>query len=94
MTAQGLTYLLTSWWVAVLPAAAVFVLAFTANFAGGLATLMEVVAILRVRAFARIPRACLFYLLAPLTPAVAVWLTTGTLLPMDFFSTSGFACSR
>ena len=34
MTAQGLTYLLTSWWVAVLPAAAVFVLAFTANFAG------------------------------------------------------------
>jgi branched-chain amino acid transport system permease protein len=48
----------------------------------GLATLMEVIAILRVRAFARIPRACLFYLLVPLTPAVAVWLTTGRLLPM------------
>lgn len=34
MTARGLTYLLTSWWVAVIPAAAVFVLAFVGNFAG------------------------------------------------------------
>jgi len=34
MTARGLTYLLTSWWVAVIPAAAVFLLTFVANFAG------------------------------------------------------------
>jgi len=34
MTARGLTYLLTNWWVAVMPAAAVFLLTFIANFAG------------------------------------------------------------
>lgn len=34
MTARGLTYLFTSWWVAVIPAAAVFVLAFVGNSAG------------------------------------------------------------
>ncbi|MHB8532544.1 MAG: ABC transporter permease, partial [Solirubrobacteraceae bacterium] len=34
MTARGLTYLFTNWNVAVLPAAAVFVLVFVANFAG------------------------------------------------------------
>jgi peptide/nickel transport system permease protein len=34
MTARGLTYLFTAWWVAVIPAAAVFVLAFVGNFAG------------------------------------------------------------
>lgn len=34
MTARGLTYLLTNSWVAVIPAAAVFLLTFTANFAG------------------------------------------------------------
>jgi peptide/nickel transport system permease protein len=42
MTARGLTYLFTSWWVAVIPAAAVFVLTFLANFAGdGIRDLME-----------------------------------------------------
>jgi peptide/nickel transport system permease protein len=34
MTARGLTYLFTNWNVAVLPAAAVFILVFVANFAG------------------------------------------------------------
>jgi len=34
MTARGLTYLLTNWWVAVIPAAAVFILTFISNFAG------------------------------------------------------------
>ncbi len=34
MTARGLTYLFTGWWVAVIPAAAVFVLAFVGNFVG------------------------------------------------------------
>jgi peptide/nickel transport system permease protein len=34
MTAHGLTYLFTNWNVAVLPAAAVFILVFVANFAG------------------------------------------------------------
>lgn len=34
MTARGLTYLFTSWWVAVIPAAAVFVLAFLGNSVG------------------------------------------------------------
>ena len=48
----------------------------------GLATLMELASILRNRAFARIPRACFFYLLLPLTPAVLMWLAAGTLMPM------------
>jgi peptide/nickel transport system permease protein len=34
MSARGLTYLFSSWWVAVLPAAGVFVVAFVGNFAG------------------------------------------------------------
>jgi peptide/nickel transport system permease protein len=34
MTSTGLTYLFTGWWVAVAPAAAVFLLALIANFAG------------------------------------------------------------
>ncbi|MBO0753501.1 MAG: branched-chain amino acid ABC transporter permease, partial [Bradyrhizobiaceae bacterium] len=46
------------------------------------ATLMEVGSILRKRAFARIPRACFFYLLLPLAPAAVVSITSGTLLPM------------
>jgi branched-chain amino acid transport system permease protein len=46
------------------------------------ATLLELLAILRERAPARIPRALFFYLLLPLAPALAVWLTSGILLPM------------
>ncbi|OWY62430.1 ABC transporter permease, partial [cyanobacterium TDX16] len=35
MTARGLTYLLSdSWWIVVVPAAAVFVLSFLSNLAG------------------------------------------------------------
>jgi peptide/nickel transport system permease protein len=34
MTARGLTYLFSAWWVAVIPAAGVFLLAFVGNFAG------------------------------------------------------------
>jgi peptide/nickel transport system permease protein len=34
MSARGLTYLFSSWWVAVLPAIGVFVVAFVGNFAG------------------------------------------------------------
>jgi branched-chain amino acid transport system permease protein len=48
----------------------------------GLATLMELASILRMRAFARIPRACFFYLLLPLAPAVVVFIAAGALLPM------------
>jgi branched-chain amino acid transport system permease protein len=48
----------------------------------GLATLMELLVALRTRTFGRIPRVCFFYLVLPLTPAAAVWLATGTLLPM------------
>jgi branched-chain amino acid transport system permease protein len=47
-----------------------------------LATLTELVSILCTGAFARIPRACVLYLLLPLTPAAAVWLAAGTPLPM------------
>lgn len=47
----------------------------------GLATVMEVVALTRRRAFAGIPRACFFYLLLPVAPAVLAWLAAGTLLP-------------
>ncbi|HEU5017468.1 MAG TPA: branched-chain amino acid ABC transporter permease, partial [Pseudolabrys sp.] len=48
----------------------------------GLAMLAELIAILRVGAFSRIPRAVFFYLVLPLLPAAAVWLTRGVLLPM------------
>jgi peptide/nickel transport system permease protein len=34
MTADGLPYLLSQWWISVFPAAAVFILAFLANLAG------------------------------------------------------------
>lgn len=34
MSSLGLTYLFTGWWVAVIPAAAIFLLAFVANLAG------------------------------------------------------------
>jgi branched-chain amino acid transport system permease protein len=47
-----------------------------------LATLMEIASILRARAFARIPRACFFYLLLPLAPAAVVLVTAGAQLPM------------
>jgi branched-chain amino acid transport system permease protein len=47
----------------------------------GFATLIELAALLRSRAFARIPRACAMYLLLPLTPAAIVFITSGTLLP-------------
>lgn len=47
-----------------------------------LATLMELASILRAKTYTGIPRAFLFYLLLPLVPAAAVWLTAGTLLPM------------
>lgn len=48
----------------------------------GLAMLIELIAIVRARAFGRTPRAVLFYLVLPLVPAAAAWLTTGILLPM------------
>jgi branched-chain amino acid transport system permease protein len=47
-----------------------------------LATLVELVVIVHTRSFARIPRALFFYLLLPLIPAAAVWLSAGILLPM------------
>src|SRR5581483_3148198 len=47
-----------------------------------LATLAELFALVGARAFERIPRALLFYLLLPLIPAAAVWLTAGLALPM------------
>src|SRR5205814_7091668 len=47
-----------------------------------LATAIEAVAIVRTRAFGRLPRALLFYLVLPLIPAAAVWLAGGTILSM------------
>jgi ABC-type dipeptide/oligopeptide/nickel transport system permease subunit len=42
MSSQGLPYLLTSWWIPVLPAATVFVLCLIANLAGdGVRDLLE-----------------------------------------------------
>src|SRR5690242_893209 len=46
-----------------------------------LATLVELFALLRAGAAERIPRALLFYLILPLVPAAAVWLTAGIELP-------------
>jgi branched-chain amino acid transport system permease protein len=46
-----------------------------------LAMLMESVALVRARAFNRLPRAGLYYLILPLLPAAAVWLGAGTVLP-------------
>lgn len=48
----------------------------------GVATVMELAALLRRRAFARMPRACFLYLVLPLAPAALAWLAVGTLLPM------------
>ncbi len=47
-----------------------------------LATAIDVVAIVRVRAFDRLPRALLCYLVLPLIPAAAVWFAGGTILSM------------
>jgi branched-chain amino acid transport system permease protein len=47
-----------------------------------LATAVEGVALVRARAFARLPRALLFYLFLPLVPAGAVWLLAGAGLSM------------
>jgi branched-chain amino acid transport system permease protein len=47
-----------------------------------LAAAMEGAALLRARAFNRLPRALLFYLALPLVPAAAVWLAAGTTLSM------------
>jgi branched-chain amino acid transport system permease protein len=46
-----------------------------------LATVLEIVTLLRARAPNRIIRALLFYLVLPLVPALAVWLTAGMNLP-------------
>lgn len=48
----------------------------------GLATLIELVSILRAQDFTRIPRALLFYLVLPMIPAVVLWLSAGTQWPM------------
>jgi len=47
-----------------------------------LATAFEAVALVRVRAFERLPRAVLFYLVLPLVPAAAVWFAAGSALSM------------
>ena len=43
-----------------------------------LATAVEATALARNRAFHRLPRALLFYLVLPLVPAAAVWFAGGT----------------
>ena len=47
-----------------------------------LATAFEAVALVRARAFERLPRAVLFYLVLPLVPAAAVWFAAGSALSM------------
>jgi branched-chain amino acid transport system permease protein len=47
-----------------------------------LATVVEAAALVRARAFARLPRALLFYLVLPLVPAAAVWFDAGVTLSM------------
>jgi branched-chain amino acid transport system permease protein len=47
-----------------------------------LATAKESFLLARAGAFDRLPRTLLFYLVLPLLPAAAIWLTTGTVLPM------------
>ncbi|MGE0315788.1 MAG: branched-chain amino acid ABC transporter permease [Lautropia sp.] len=64
--------------------------AMVAAFAA-LATLIEVGSLVRAGAFARIPRALLFYLVLPLLPAVAVWLAAGSPLPMPLRITLAIA---
>jgi branched-chain amino acid transport system permease protein len=46
-----------------------------------IATVMEVVALLRTGASNRIPRALFYYLVLPFLPAAVAWGTTGTLMP-------------
>jgi branched-chain amino acid transport system permease protein len=47
-----------------------------------LAMAVEATALVRNRAFHRLPRALLFYLVLPLVPAAAVWFAAGTTLSM------------
>ena len=47
-----------------------------------LATAFEAVALVRARAFERLPRAVLLYLVLPLVPAAAVWFAAGSALSM------------
>jgi branched-chain amino acid transport system permease protein len=47
-----------------------------------LATVKESALLIRARELHRLPRTVLFYLVLPLLPAAAIWLTTGTVLPM------------
>jgi branched-chain amino acid transport system permease protein len=47
-----------------------------------LATVVDAIALVRARAFARLPRALLFYLILPLMPAAAVWWLAGAALSM------------
>jgi branched-chain amino acid transport system permease protein len=47
-----------------------------------LATAVEVIALVRAHALARLPRALLFYLVLPILPAAAVWLLAGAALSM------------
>jgi branched-chain amino acid transport system permease protein len=48
------------------------------------ATAMELFSIIGARAYTRIPRAAFFYLILPLIPAAAVWLTSGIALSAPF----------
>lgn len=57
----------------------------TVGLVAGLAILaaaMEAIALARARAFDRLPRALLFYLVLPLVPAAIVWFVAGTTLSM------------
>lgn len=47
-----------------------------------IATLMEIVTLLRAKNPRGIPRALLFYLVLPLIPAAIVWLTAGAFIPL------------
>jgi branched-chain amino acid transport system permease protein len=47
-----------------------------------LATAVEVIALVRAHALARLPRALLFYLVLPILPAAAVWWLAGAALSM------------
>lgn len=46
-----------------------------------LATAMELFALVRARTYDKLPRAIFYYLLLPLMPAAAAWLTSGIPLP-------------
>src|SRR5689334_12954140 len=47
-----------------------------------LALALEATSLARARALRRLPRACFFYLVLPLLPAVAVWFLAGHALAM------------